>query len=141
MTVPDSDRLLNTTATGPGVPVVACLIASWMVCIACFGSETAAVYFVALARRLRRSWLPCSPVPDWYGAWCMKGAMSVKSPSRSIGEAPFTASSVPKRALHARKIPCPMTTPGLPVSRPYISAMIDAACSWRTRTVWIAFES
>src|SRR4029450_9895558 len=71
----------------------------------------------------------------------MKGAMSVKSPSSSIGEAPFTASRVPKSALHARKMPCPMTTPGLPVSRPYISAMMEPTCSWRTRTVWIAFES
>ena len=35
----------------------------------------------------------------------MKGAMSVKSPSNSMGEAPFTASSVPKSALHARKMP------------------------------------
>src|SRR5215510_11773153 len=71
----------------------------------------------------------------------MKGAMSVKSPSSSIGEAPFTASSAPKSALHARKIPWPMTTPGLPVSRPYISAMIEPTCSWRTRTVWISRES
>src|SRR5262245_2067595 len=140
-TVPPSERLLQTTATGPRVPVVACLMASWIVCTACLGSETAAVYLVALDNRFRRSWLPCSPVPDWYGEWCMKGAMSVKSPSSSIGEAPFTASSVPKSALHARKMPCPMTTPGLPVSRPYISAMMEPTCSWRTRTVWIAFES
>src|SRR5215510_811738 len=71
----------------------------------------------------------------------MKGAISVKSPSSSMGEAPLTASSEPKRALHARKIPWPMTTPGLPVSRPYISAMIEPTCSWRTRTVWISRES
>src|SRR6267143_4301608 len=71
----------------------------------------------------------------------MKGAMSVKSPSRSIGDAPFTASSEPKSALQARKIPWPITTPGLPVSRPYISAMIEPTCSWRTRTVWISRES
>src|SRR5690348_10191334 len=71
----------------------------------------------------------------------MKGAMSVKSPSRSIGEAPFTASSEPKSALHARKIPWPITTPGLPVSRPYISAMIEPTCSWRTRMVWTSRES
>ena len=64
-TVPCSDRLPKTTATGPGVPVVACLMASWIVCIACFGSYTAAVYLVALARRFLRSWLPCSPVPAW----------------------------------------------------------------------------
>src|SRR4029453_16846555 len=66
----------------------------------------------------------------------MKGAMSVKSPSRSIGEAPFTASSVPKSALHARKMPWPMTTPGFPVRRPYISAMIEPTCSWLPRPVW-----
>src|SRR5262249_21451258 len=71
----------------------------------------------------------------------MKGAMSVKSQSRSMGEAPLTASSAPKSALHARKIPWPMTTPGLPVSRPYISAMIEPTCSWRTRTVWMSRES
>src|ERR1700752_2134739 len=71
----------------------------------------------------------------------MKGAMSVKSPSSSIGEAPFTASSAPKSALHARKIPWPMMTPGLPVSRPYISAMIEPTCSWRTRIVWTSRES
>src|SRR6266850_4742114 len=71
----------------------------------------------------------------------MNGAISVKSPSSSIGDAPLTASSVPKSALHARKMPCPITTPGLPVSRPYISAMMEPTCSWRTRTVWIAFES
>src|SRR2546427_2297028 len=140
-TVPASDRLPKITATGPGVPVVACLTASWMVWTACFGSETAAVYLVALARRFRRSWFPCSPVPAWYGAWCMKGAMSVKSPSSSIGDAPFTASSAPKSALHARKMPWPMTTPGFPVRRPYISAMIEPTCSWRTRTVWISVES
>src|SRR6266849_1636952 len=34
-----------------------------------------------------------------------------------------------------------MTTPGFPVRRPYISAMIEPTCSWRTRTVWISFES
>src|SRR5215471_8101390 len=34
-----------------------------------------------------------------------------------------------------------MTTPGLPVSRPYISAMIDPTCSWRTSTVSILVES
>ena len=55
--------------------------------------------------------------------------MSVKSASSSIGDAPFTASRVPKSALQARKIPWPMTTPGLPVSRPYISAMIEPTCS------------
>ena len=55
--------------------------------------------------------------------------MSVKSPSSSMGEAPFTASSEPNSALHARKIPWPMTTPGLPVRRPYISAMIEPTCS------------
>src|SRR5262249_4178432 len=55
LTVPENERLPKTTATGPGVPVVACLIASWIVCIACFGSYTAAVYLVALAKRLRRS--------------------------------------------------------------------------------------
>src|SRR3989441_9893310 len=71
----------------------------------------------------------------------MKGAMSVKSPRSSRGEAPSTASSAPKSALHARKIPCPTTTPGFPVRRPYISAMIEPTCSWRTRTVWISFES
>src|SRR5215470_17217915 len=71
----------------------------------------------------------------------MNGAMSVKSPSSSMGDAPLTASSEPKSALHARKMPCPMTTPGLPVSRPYISAMIEPTCSWRTRTVWISRES
>src|SRR5437867_3552596 len=71
----------------------------------------------------------------------MKGAMSVKSPRSSMGDAPFTASSAPKSALHARKMPWPMTTPGLPVSRPYISAMIEPTCSWRTRTVWISRES
>src|SRR5262250_812605 len=58
-TVPPSERLLKTTATGPGVPVVACLMASWIVCTACLGSETAAVYLVALDKRFRRSWLPC----------------------------------------------------------------------------------
>ncbi len=114
LTVPTSDRLAKTTATGPGVPVVACLIASWSVWTACFGSYTAAVYFVALAKRFLRSWLPCSPVPAWYGAWCMKGAMSVKSPRTSSGEAPLTASRAPKSALHARKTPWPMTTPGIP---------------------------
>src|SRR5439155_24690219 len=35
----------------------------------------------------------------------------------------------------------PLTTPGLPVSRPYISAMIEPTCSWRTRIVWISRES
>ena len=58
-----------------------------------------------------------------------------------MGDAPFTASSAPKSALHARKMPWPMTTPGLPVSRPYISAMIEPTCSWRTRIVWISVES
>src|SRR5215470_15586173 len=71
----------------------------------------------------------------------MNGAMSVKSPSSSMGDAPLTASSEPKSALHARKMPCPMTTPGLPVSRPYISAMTEPTCSWRPRTVWISRES
>jgi len=65
----------------------------------------------------------------------------VKSPSSSIGDAPFTASSVPNSALLARKMPWPMTTPGVPVSRPYISAMIEPTCSWRTRIVWIFVES
>src|SRR5438445_7122140 len=34
-----------------------------------------------------------------------------------------------------------MTTPRLPASRPYISAMIEPTCSWRTRIVWISRES
>ena len=33
------------------------------------------------------------------------------------------------------KMPCPMATPGLPVRRPYTSAMTLASCSWRTSTV------
>jgi hypothetical protein len=61
--VPASERLLKMTATGPGLPLVACLMASCSVCTACLGSDTAAVYFVTLAKRFRRSWLPYSPVP------------------------------------------------------------------------------
>src|SRR2546425_3442985 len=63
------------------------------------------------------------------GRVVLEGRHVGESASSSIGDAPFTASRVPKSALQARKIPWPMTTPGLPVSRPYISAMIEPTCS------------
>jgi len=40
---------------------------------------------------------------------------------------------IPNPPLDPIKTPCPRTTPGFPVRRPYTSAMMEAACSCRVR--------
>ena len=52
----------------------------------------------------------------------------------TMGVLLLLASAVPRRRLIAPGPRVEEHTPARPVSRPWISAMNDAACSWRTRT-------
>ena len=54
-----------------------------------------------------------------------------------MGELLSIASIIPKLALEPMNSPCPMTTAGFPVARPYTSAIIAAVCSWRHKMVLI----
>ena len=57
-------------------------------------------------------------MPDWYGPWWENGELSLRSERISIGEPARNPSTMPMPALVSMKAACPITTPGLPVSRP-----------------------
>ena len=78
-----ADRII--TAAGPGLPLVACLIASWVPNTASFGLVAKVVYLVIALKIVGRSMLPYSPAPDWLAAWKATPPSEV-SVSTSMGE-------------------------------------------------------
>ena len=97
-----ADRI--TTLAGPGLPLVACLIASWVLKTASLGLAATAVYLVMDLNMLGRSMLPYSPDPDWLAA-CMPTPPSEVSVRISMGELLSIASMIPKEALEPMNRP------------------------------------
>ena len=69
-TSPTMDALRMRRQAGPGLPVVACLMANCAPMTASLGVVARVVYLVMERKMFSRSMLPYSPVPDWFaGCW------------------------------------------------------------------------